>query len=813
MAQEMKSETRAVVIGGGVVGASVLYHLTKLGWTDVMLLERSDLTSGSTWHAAGGMHTINGDPNVAKLQQYTIKLYNEIEELSEQDITMHITGGVMLAATKERFDWLKGVYAKGKYLGMEGLELITPQEAHELMPLLDPDQFVGAMYDPIEGHVDPYGVTHAYAKAAHKNGASYHINTKVEDLTQNLDGTWNVSTNQGMIKTEHVVNCGGLWAREVGRMVGLELPILAMEHMYLLTEDMPEVKAFNDATGKEVLHAVDFDGELYLRQEHGGMLMGTYEKACVPWSERETPWDFGHELLEPDIDRIAPSLNVGFEHFPAFANAGIRRVINGPFTFAPDGNPLVGPIQGMTNFWCACGVMAGFSQGGGVGLALSNWIVNGDPDFDIWAMDISRFGNYTNMAYTNSKVRENYSRRFSIRYPNEELLAARPLLTTPVYDKLKDAGAQFGASFGLEVPLWYAPEGVSDVFSWRRSVDFDHVGGEANAVREGVGLLETSGFAKYMVTGEGAAAWLDMILACRIPEEGRMTLAPMLKDDGKVIGDFSLACLDDETFLIIGSGVAESYHMRWFTDHLPEDNSVQVMPMGLGLLGLSIAGPNARDVLQKLTHEDVSSESFAFMDVREMELGMASAIVGRVSYTGDLGYEIWMASEYQRHLYDAIIEAGEAFGIKHVGGRALNALRLEKSFGSWAREFRPIYGPIECGLNRFVAYKKDADFIGKTAALAEKEDGGTLRLRSFVIEVVDADVIGDEPIALNGDVVGWVTSGGYAHGSQKSVAMGYVPKEVADTMNGWTIELLGDQLKATLQQQPLFDANASRMRS
>jgi len=812
MAQKMNSTAQVVVIGGGVVGASVLYHLTKLGWTDVMLLERSDLTSGSTWHAAGGMHTINGDPNVAKLQQYTIKLYEEIESLSGQDITMHITGGVMLAATKERFDWLKGVYAKGKYLGMEGLELISPQEAAELMPLIDPQHFVGAMYDPIEGHVDPYGVTHAYAKAARKNGANYFTNTKVESLAQDPDGTWIVSTNHGTVKAEHVVNCGGLWAREIGRMVGLELPILAMEHMYLLTEDMPEVAEYNKATGKEIIHAVDFDGELYLRQERGGMLMGTYEKACVPWSERETPWEFGHELLEPDIDRIAPSLEVGFKHFPAFEKAGIRRIINGPFTFAPDGNPVVGPVEGLTNFWCACGVMAGFSQGGGVGLALSNWMVNGDPGFDVWAMDISRFGDYASMAYTNAKVRENYSRRFSIRYPNEELPAARPLLTTPIYDRLKDMGAQFGASYGLEHALWYAPEGIKDEFSWRRSTDFDHVGAEAKALRDSVGMIETSNFAKYMITGEGAEAWLDTLLACRIPEVGRMTLAPMLKDDGKVIGDFSLARLDDTTFLIVGAGTAEAYHMRWFTQHLPEDGSVDVMAMGLGLTGLSIAGPNARAVLAKMTFDDVSADSFKFMDVREMDLGMVPAIVGRVTYTGDLGYEIWVSPEYQRRLFDQILEAGEEFGIRMVGARAFNALRLEKNFGSWAREFRPLYGPVECGLSRFVAYQKDTDFIGKAAALKEKEDGGTMRLRAFVVEAKDADVIGDEPIAHNGQVVGWVTSGGYAHASGKSMAMGYVPKEVADQIDGWEIELLGDQLKATLQPQPLFDANGSRMR-
>ena len=339
----MKDQARVVVIGGGVVGASVLYHLTKLGWSDVMLLERSDLTSGSTWHAAGGMHTINGDPNVAKLQQYTIELYKEIEQASGQDIGLHMTGGIMLAATNERFDWLKGIAAKGRYLGMKDVEIITPKQAAELMPLIDESQFVGALYDPIEGHVDPYGVTHAYAKAARKNGAEIALHTKVEDLTQQVDGTWLVHTDKGIIKAEHVVNAAGLWARELGRMVGLELPVLAMEHMYLLTDDMPEVAAINEATGKEVLHAVDFDGEIYLRQERGGMLMGTYEKACVPWSEKTTPWDFGHELLEPDLDRIAPSLEVGFEHFPAFQNAGIRRIINGPFTFSPDGNPLVPP--------------------------------------------------------------------------------------------------------------------------------------------------------------------------------------------------------------------------------------------------------------------------------------------------------------------------------------------------------------------------------------------------------------------------------------------------------------------------------------
>ena len=372
----MKSHTKVVVIGGGVVGCSVLYRLAREGWTDVMLLERKELTSGSTWHAAGGMHTINGDPNVAKLQQYTIELYKEIEEMSGQATGVHLTGGVMLAATQERLDWMKTIVAKNRYLGIES-ELITPSEAKDIMPLIDPDCFVGAVRTVVDGHLDPSGVTHAYAKSARKLGAEIHQHCMVKDLTQNPDKTWNVVTGQGTVIAEHVVNAGGLWAREVGRMAGLELPVLAMEHMYLITEDMPEVAEWNAKTGGEIIHAIDFDGELYLRQERGGMLMGTYEKAGVPWSEKSTPWDFGHELLQPDIDRIAPSLEVGFEHFPAFQNAGIKQIINGPFTFAPDGNPIVGPMRGMTGMWMACGVMAGFSQGGGVGLALANWMIHG----------------------------------------------------------------------------------------------------------------------------------------------------------------------------------------------------------------------------------------------------------------------------------------------------------------------------------------------------------------------------------------------------------------------------------------------------
>ena len=587
----MKSEAQAVVIGGGVVGCSVLYHLAKAGWSDVMLIERSELTSGSSWHAAGGFHTLNGDPNVAKLQAYTVQLYKELEEISGQSCGLHLTGGAMMADTPERMDFLRLTHAKGRYLGME-TELITPSEAKAMFPLMDESNFIGALWDPVEGHLDPSGTTHAYAKAARTLGAEIVLRNRVTELTQEPDGAWNVVTEQGTVKAEHVVNAGGLWAREVGRMAGLELPVLAMEHMYLLTEDMPEVSEFNAATGRELIGVIDFRGEIYTRQERNGILLGTYEKAATPWSPENTPWDFGHELLAPDLDRIAPSLEVGFRHFPAIEKAGIKQIVNGPFTFAPDGNPLVGPVRGLTNYWTACAVMAGFSQGGGVGLALSNWMVHGDPGADIWGMDVTRFGEWATLRYTNAKVRENYSRRFSIRFPNEELPAARPHQTTPVYDLMqRENNAVMGDSWGLETPLWFAPsaEEAHDVLSFHRSNDFKHIAREVESTRKSVGVTEISNFAKYEVKGDGAEGWLSHLMTNTMPKTGRMVLTPMLNENGKLIGDFTIAKAEDGLFYIWGSIAAQKYHMRWFEQHLPADGSVAVRRFDMNLVGLSIA--------------------------------------------------------------------------------------------------------------------------------------------------------------------------------------------------------------------------------
>ncbi|RWE56404.1 FAD-dependent oxidoreductase [Mesorhizobium sp.] len=857
----MKSHAKAVVIGGGVVGCSVLYHLAKAGWTDIMLIERSELTSGSSWHAAGGFHTLNGDPNVAKLQAYTVQLYREIEELSGQSCSLHLTGGVMMADTPERMDFLRLAHAKGRYLGMD-TELITPSEAKAMFPLMDETNFVGAMWDPVEGHLDPSGTTHAYAKAARKLGAEIVLRNRVVELTQEIDGTWNVVTEQGTVQAEHVVNCGGLWAREIGRMVGVELPLLAMEHMYLLTEPMPEVEEFNRSTGREMIGVMDFKGEIYTRQERNGILLGTYEKACKPWSPVNTPWDFGHELLQPDIDRIAPSLEIGFKHFPGIEKAGIKQIINGPFTFALDGNPLVGPVQGLTNFWCACAVMAGFSQGGGVGLALSNWMVHGDPGFDVWGMDVARFGEWATLRYTNAKVRENYSRRFSIRFPNEELPAARPAQTTPLYDTMLAKNAVMGDSWGLETPLWFAPKGTEpkDIVSFHRSNDFGPIGEEVRATREKVGVTEIANFAKYEVSGPAAEDFLNRLMTNRMPKTGRIVLTPMLNEFGRLIGDFTIAKAGDDRFMIWSSSAAQKYHMRWFEKHLPKDGSVRIHRFDQTLVGLSIAGPKSRDLLQKLVDVDVSTKAIRFMDFREMAVGGAPCMVNRITYTGDLGYEIWMAPAYQRLVYKAIKDAGEEFGLVDFGMRALLSMRLEKNFPTWFRELRPIYGPFEGAMDRFVKLEKN-DFIGREAAAREQAEGPKLRRVSFIVDAADADVMGDEPIwakvggrdygtvekphgygaprfdtdgkevrgsraaegasavrgIVDGDwrVVGWVTSGGYAHYVQKSMAQGYVPAALAgeESAGLFEIEILGSRRPARINVEPPFDPSGEKMRT
>ena len=773
-----------------------------------MLIEKSELTSGSTWHAAGGMHTFNGEANISRLQKYTIDLYREIEAVSGQSCGLHPNGGLMLAATQGELDSLKLICSRARYLGMQ-TEMLTLEEALRFNPLIDTRHFIGALWRADGGHCDPSGTTHAYAKAARTLGASVERFTRVTALTPRRDGSWDVVTDKGTVHAEHVVNCAGLWSREVGHLVGIELPVLAMEHHYLLTEDIPELQGREH----EIVNTTDYAGEIYMRQERGGALIGTYEPHGIVWAPVKTPDDFSMQLLPDDFERLAPYFEVGFQHFPALGRVGIRKAVNGPFTFSPDGNPLVGPVRGVRNFWVACAVMAGFSQGGGIGLVLSRWMAEKDPGQDIISMDVSRFGVFATPKYTSLKVPENYSRRFRLAYPNEELPAARPVRRSPIYERLKSAGAVMGANFGLEHALWFAPPGVApaETPTYRRSEAFPHVRAECQAVRSGVGVYETTNYGKYEVTGGGARAWLDRVFACRIPRPGRMGLAPMLSPAGKIMGDLSIACVEENRFLIMGSGFAEEFHLRWFWQAEPPSD-VFVRSAASTLTGFSIAGPKSRQLVQRLVREDLSAAAFKLFDVRSTAVGFAPAVLTRAGFTGELGYEIWTTPDYCASLYDDLCAAGADLGLQLFGGRALSSLRLEKGYGSFNKDFRPDYTPAETGLDRFIDFEK-ADFAGRAAALAERAAGPKRRFVVMEVEARDAEVIGYESIMKDGAAVGYVTSGAYGHCIGKSLAAGYVPTALARDGEQFVIDIFGDMCRATVRLAPLYDPKGLRLRA
>ena len=804
----MKSHTRVVVIGGGVVGCSVLYHLTKLGWSDVTLIERAELTAGSTWHAAGGFHTLNGDTNMAALQGYTIRLYKELEAITGMSCGLHHVGGITLADNVERFDMLKAERAKHRYMGLD-TAILTPAEVETMTDgMVNTKGILGALYDPLDGHLDPYGTTHAYAKAARMGGADIILHTRVLETNPTPEG-WEVVTDKGTITCEHLVNAGGLWAREVGAMAGVYLPLLPMAHQYLVTDDIPEIVARG---GREFPHVMDPGGESYLRQEGRGFCIGFYEKPCEGWSVDGTPWTWGQELLPDAFDKIAESVEFAYKRFPALERAGVKRVIHGPFTFAPDGNPLIGPVPGLRNYWSACAVMAGFSQGGGMGLSLAQWMIHGEVERDPRGFDVARFGNWTTPGYTVPKVIENYQTRFSVSFPNEEKPAARPFRTTPMYDLFTSHRAVWGQQYGLEVVNYFALPGepLYETPTFKRSNAWEATKAEVMAVRDSVGINEVQNFGKYRVTGPNARAWLDRIMAGLIPKPGRLSLTPMLAHSGKIIGDFTVSCLSETEFQVTASYGAQGWHSRWFEQNM--EPGVRIENMSDTRSGFQIAGPNARELLSRVTRSDVSAVAFKFMDVKPMTVGMADCIVQRVSYTADLGYEIYCDTMSVRHLWDTLMAAGADLGIRPFGMRAMMSLRLDKWFGSWGREFSPDYTPAETGLDRFIRWNKPTDWIGRAAASAEKSAGPKRKLATFIVEADDADVVAWEPIWLDGAVAGFCTSGGFSHYTGLSVAQGFLPTDrIADGM-AVEIEILGIKRPAHVHLGPLFDKDGSRMR-
>ena len=805
----MRTHAQAVVIGGGVIGCSILYHLAKLGWRDVVLLERDELTSGSTWHAAANIHGLHDNTNITRLQNYTMSLYNALEEETGQSCGVFQPGSLYLAQTADREHQLRLQEAKARLYGLNFHE-VSRDEAERLHPLVDFDGIRCIMFEPEGGNVDPSGVTNAYAVGARQNGAEIHRFTPVTATEPQPDGSWIVRTPKGDIRTDWVINAAGLWGREVAAMAGITLPLQPTEHQYFVTETIPEIAAMD----RRLPSVADRDGEYYLRQEGQGLLVGAYERDMRFWAEDGTPPDFGHELFADDLERIEPNMLRAIDRVPAVGRAGIKRVINGPMIWSPDSNVLLGPVPELRGYFACNGIIPGFSQSGGMGKLAAEWIVEGEPSMDIFAWDMARFGAWAGKDFTRARVQNQYAHRFSIHFPNEERAAGRPVRTRPAYDRQRQMGAVFGLNYGWEHPLWFAETpGVEDTNGFTRANWWAPVGVECRMLRDRAGIIDISNFAKYRVKGAGAEDWLNALFANTMPRVvGKSCLTPLIGRRGGIAGDFTVTRLAEDEFWIVGSGMAERYHQRFFR-MLPLPAGTRFESLTDAVCGFNVAGPKSRELLARLTNASLETADFPFMASRRIELAGVDCVALRVSFTGDLGWELHCAEADQLRLYEALLEAGRGLGAGPVGSRALMSLRIEKGYGSWGREYSPEYWPQEVGFARLV--KRDKDFLHRDAVGAVMQNDARENLVLLALDEADvsasgADATGGEPIFRDGRGIGKVTSGAYGYSVGMSLALGFVsgagPGDRVEVM------VLGRPHRAVILSEPPFDPKGVRLR-
>jgi dimethylglycine dehydrogenase len=806
----MKAHAQAVVIGGGLVGCSILYHLAKLGWKDSVLLERDELTSGSTWHAAANLHGLHDHNNISKIQYYTMKLYKELEEETGQSCGVFQPGSLYLAQTEDREHQLRLQAAKARYFSEDFYEL-TIEEAQAKNPLVNFDGIRCVMFEPDGGNVDPSGVTMAYAAGARQMGAEINRFCPATATIQQPDGSWIVETPNGNIHTQWVINVGGLWAREVAAMAGIKLPLQPTEHQYLVTEALPQIEAMD----RRLPSVADRDGEYYMRQEGNGLLIGAYEKAVKFWAEDGTPPGFGHELFADDLDRIMDNIMRAMDRVPAAAEVGIKRVINGPMIWSPDSAALYGPVPELKNYFTCCGIIPGFSQSGGLGLMTAQWIIEGEPELDMFPWDVTRFGHWADKKFTKEKVADQYSKRFAIHFPFEERDAGRETRMRPIYQKQKAMGAVHGLNYGWEHPLWYAGEGKvgKESYGFTRQDWFEPVGEECKNLRENVGVVDVSNFGKYEIKGPDAAAWIDKLIANNVPKEiGRSCLTPMLGIRGGIAGDFTVTKLDEDHFFMVGTGIGERYHQRYFQMvDLPDGTTFTTITDDY--CGFNVAGPKSRELLSRMTQEDLSNDSWKFMRSRKITIVGIDAIAIRVSFTGDLGWEIYVPTDSQEKLWDALFDMGKDLGIRPVGGRSLGCLRIEKGYGSWSREYSPEYWPQEVGFAGLIKMDKP-EFLGKAAYAKIKDNPPREMLVSMTVETTNADASGGEPVFLpDGTPVGRVSSGAYGFSVGKSCALCFIKTEHAVAGNAFDIAILGKPHRAVMLDAPAFDPKGERLRA
>ncbi|NHQ75515.1 FAD-dependent oxidoreductase [Roseovarius gahaiensis] len=809
----MKTHAQAVVIGGGVIGCSILYHLTKQGWSDVVLLERDELTSGSTWHAAANIHGLHDSANISRLQHYTMTLYKQLEEETGQSCGVFQPGSLYLAQTEAREHQLRLQAAKAQLYGMNFAE-ISREEAEEKHPLVNFDGVRCIMWEPDGGNVDPSGVTNAYAMGARQRGADIHRFTPVTATVQQPDGTWIVETPKGQIRTPWVINAAGLWGREVARLAGVEVPLQPTEHQYFVTETIAEIAAMD----RRLPSVADRDGEYYLRQEGKGLLIGAYERDMRFWAEDGTPLDFAHDLFPDDLERIMDNVMRAMDRVPVAAEAGIKRVINGPMIWSPDSNVILGPVPEKKGYFMCGGIIPGFSQSAGMGLMVAQWITTGEMQYDMFAWDIARFDEWANdRDFVKAKVEDVYAHRFAIHYPNEERAAGRPLRTRPAYEMQKRMGAVFGLNYGWEHPQWFADTpGTQDTNGFTRQNWWAPVGAECRMLRERAGIIDISNFAKYRCKGPGAEDWLNAVFANRMPKSvGRSCLTPLISVRGGIAGDATVTRVAEDEFWVVSSGMAERYHKRFF-DLVPRPEGTTFDSMTEAVCGFNVAGPKSRDMLQGLTDASLATVDFPFMRSQRITVAGVDCLALRVSFTGDLGWELHCATEDQARLYAALLQAGQAVGAGPVGARALMSMRVEKGYGSWSREYSPEYFPHEVGLAALC--KMDKDFLHKGAleqALHQppREDLVLIAVDADDVTASNADATGGEPVCKDGVPVGRVTSGAYGYSVGQSLALGYVKHGTAAPGDAVEVMILGRPHRARILHEPPFDPKGEKLRS
>ncbi|PHX89351.1 MAG: dimethylglycine dehydrogenase [Pelagibacteraceae bacterium] len=810
----MKSRAKVVVIGGGVVGVSALYHLAKKGWSDVVLIERKELTSGSTWHAAGLLPLFNMSYSVGQLHKYAVNLYKKLEEETGKNVGFSVVSNIRLASTRDRMDEYHQYAGVAKTIGVD-VKFLTPQQVKEIWPLCRVDDLVGAIQHPEDGYIQPADLTQALATGARNMGAEIYRNTIVLAMKQKKDG-WIVETDKGSIESEHVISCSGNFARQTGKMVGLDIPVIPVEHQYIVTEPHPEILKRKKAGLPEMGVLRDSDSRWYMREEAGGLILGPYEDGAPACYLNGPSKDSEYELFQEDLDRLAPHIEGAIHRVPAFGEVGVKKVYNGAICYTPDGNPIVGPAWGLKNFWINEGHSFGITAAGGAGWQLAEWIIDGEPTIDMLGVEPRRYGDYVTKSYLKAKNEEAYSHVFIVHYPDEERPAARPLRTAPCYDRMKNLGAVFGQKFGWERPNFFATDGMEqkDDWSFRRSKWFEAIKKECQNVKNNVGLLDMTAFAKSRIKGPKAEEFLDYLVANKLPKKmGRINLCHALNAKGGVHSEFTIMREAEDSFYLVSAGGNLRLDHDWIKKWMPTDGSVIFEDLTNRIGVLVVAGPKSRELMQKVSTDDFSNENFKWLTAQNINVGYAPVNAMRVNFVGELGWELHHPIEYQNHIFDKLMEAGKNLDLKPFGIRAMNSLRLEKSYKLIGTEMSIEYSPYESGLERFIHPNKGS-FIGLEALNKWREKGFENKLVTLEVHnTTNADVLGNNPIYHNDKIVGRATGGEFGFRLNKSMALAMIKPDIAHVGQKLKVDILGMMYDVTIMDESPYDPENKLLRA